>query len=129
MIQKIISNGQPGVGRGALNAAMALDVSVAGWSPTGRYLEGESLLASYRSLRTINEEGDDQIEKNVDVSDGTLIVINKVLSGAPDSAKEKAMALDKPCLLIDLDKMGKFQASQSVHEWLTTHNIKGRCRR
>lgn len=124
MIQKIISTGQPGVGRGALNAAMALDIFFAGWSSTGQYLEGESLLASYRSLRTINEEGENYIKKNVDVSDGTLIVINGVLSGVPDSAQKKTMALDKPCLLIDLNKMGKFQASQSVHEWLTTHNIK-----
>jgi putative molybdenum carrier protein len=123
VIQKIISSGQSGVGRGALNAATALDIPYAGWTPTGHFMNGEPLPEPYHLEEMLKVEEATYIEENVTASDGTLIIINGVLSGESVIARKKTMVSDKPFVLIDLGKMGSFQASQSIHEWLGTHGV------
>ena len=123
MIQKIISSGQPGAGRGALIAATALDIPYAGWTPEGSFSNGDPFPKHDYLKNSINGKAAAYIEKNANAADGTLIIINGVLSGESAIAQDKTIAVEKPWLLIDLGKMENFKASQAIHEWLSAHGI------
>lgn len=47
MIEKIVSGGQTGVDRGALDAALSLDFPCGGWCPEGRVAEDGVIDARY----------------------------------------------------------------------------------
>lgn len=123
VIQKIISNGRPGVGLGAINAAMTLDIPFAGWTPSGRYLDGEASLPSKRSRREFNKEEGNYVQRNVEASEGTLIFLQDTLIDDLITARDQTISFGNPWISIDLSNTGEFQASQTVHEWLSTHEI------
>ena len=75
----IVSGGQAGVDRGALDAAVAAGAPYGGWCPAGGIAEdlpeAPGLLARYPSLReTASPEPDVRTRLNVRDSDATLVV-------------------------------------------------------
>lgn len=79
MIATIRSGGQSGVDRGALDAARAAGIPVAGWCPAGGWAEDRSeppgLLTDYPELtETPSSETKQRTEWNVRDSDATLIL-------------------------------------------------------
>ncbi|MBR3223272.1 MAG: hypothetical protein IKF72_13710 [Kiritimatiellae bacterium] len=51
---KIVSGGQTGVDRGALEAAMALGLDFGGWAPHGWIAEGGTIPAQYRERMQVS---------------------------------------------------------------------------
>ena len=82
MIGKIISGGQTGVDRAALDVAIDLDIQYGGWCPKGRLDENGTIPSKYKNLEELNgtfsndkENYDTRTKKNIQNSDGTLIIL------------------------------------------------------
>ncbi len=73
-IEKIISGGQTGVDRAALDVALELGFSCGGWCPKGRKAEDGSIGTRYPLQETASANYSVRTEKNVRESDGTLIL-------------------------------------------------------
>jgi hypothetical protein len=80
-LQKIVSGGQTGVDRAALDAALAHDVSAGGWCPKGRRAEDGPIPERYPLEETPSEAYEQRTAWNVRDSDGTLIITDGTLEG------------------------------------------------
>src|SRR5207248_4887319 len=73
-ILKIISGGQTGVDRGALDAALAFEVECGGWCPAGRLAEDGTIPKRYSVMELANAGYAERTARNVANSDGTLVI-------------------------------------------------------
>lgn len=97
----IISGGQTGVDRGALDAALDRGIACSGWCPGGRLAE-DGLIAEHYPLKEL--EGGGYVErtyKNVSDSDATVIIYFGELEGGTKITKEFCEIDHKPFLLIN----------------------------
>lgn len=97
-LQKIVSGGQTGVDRAALDAAMAYDVSVGGWCPQGRRAEDGPIPDRYPLKETPSEAYEQRTTWNVRDSDGTLIITDGTLEGGTALTMTEARQQDRPVL-------------------------------
>ncbi len=123
MIEKIISGGQTGVDRAALDCAIALRIPHGGWCPAGRTAEDGRLDDRYRLVELVSARYDDRTRKNVEDSDGTLILNREALEGGTELTLACAGNSGKPVLAVDLDNPPQ---QQEIRNWLSSNNIK-RC--
>ena len=72
MIKKIISGGQTGADRAALDVAIELGIPHGGWVPKGRMAEDGRLPGNYRLSETSTIDYNQRTELNVIDSEGTL---------------------------------------------------------
>ena len=97
MIQKIISGGQTGADRAALDFAIAHHIPHAGWCPKGRLAEDGAIDARYSLQETTISESEQRTGKNVQDSDGTVIfTISAHLDGGSKTTAEFAHKHGKP---------------------------------
>jgi len=110
----LISGGQSGVDRAALDAALDLGIDYGGWCPKGGWAEDfpqpPGLLAKYPNLKeTPRTEPAQRTEWNVRDADACMIVIDagglKVSAGTA-LAQDLAHQYRKPLFLVDLAKPG-----------------------
>ncbi len=73
-IEKVISGGQTGVDRAALDVALELGISCGGWCPRGRKAEDGPINTHYPLRETASANYSVRTEKNIRESDGTLIL-------------------------------------------------------
>jgi len=106
--RKIVSGGQTGVDRGALDAAICLNIPHGGWCPQDRTAENGSIPHHYRLQETEAREYTVRTERNVVDSDATLIVFRGVLSGGTRLTYQKATAHLKPVFLLDLESLSSW---------------------
>ena len=76
---KIVSGGQTGVDRGALNAAIALGIEHGGWCPAGRVSEDGTIPSRYEMTETDSADYPTRTQQNVIDSDATLILYEQKL--------------------------------------------------
>lgn len=130
---EVISGGQTGVDRAALDAAMELGLSVGGWCPRDRRSEDGAVPGRYPLKETTARSYAVRTEWNVRDSDGTLIlVLNKISSGTRMTV-DAARTHGKPLKIEYLEpksKMGllsdensETEQVQSVVDWLRRHKI------
>jgi hypothetical protein len=124
MLKKIISGGQTGVDRAALDAAIRLGIAHGGWIPKGRRAEDGPLPETYRLEEMPTENYAERTEKNVVESDGTLIISR----GAPDggTAYTRTMVLKhgRQMLHLDLAQHGSpADAASLVSSWVEMNHI------
>jgi hypothetical protein len=124
MIEKIVSGGQTGVDRAALDAAIALGIPHGGWLPRGRKTEDGPLPETYQLQEMNSPTYRDRTLQNVMDSDGTLIIARGPLTGGSVATLKAAEANNKPCLHINLNSTPAFLATSKVVEWLLDRNIK-----
>jgi len=100
---KIISGGQTGVDRAALDVALTLGMQCGGFCPKGRKSEDGTISEKYPLTETNSDNYPERTERNVKTSDGTLILT----AGDPDRGTKLTIDLcrrhNKPCLVIDLN--------------------------
>jgi hypothetical protein len=89
-LQKIVSGGQTGVDRAALDAALASGVSVGGWCPQGRRAEDGPIPERYPLEETPSEAYEQRTAWNVRDSDGTLIITDGTLEGGTALTMQEA---------------------------------------
>lgn len=124
MIAKIISGGQTGVDRAALDAAIRLGIPHGGWIPKGRLTEDGPLHASYALVETASAVYAERTEKNVTDADGTLIISRGELGGGSGVTREMAVKHGRPWLHVDLDRMSAFRAALEIRNWIAANRIK-----
>lgn len=101
---KIVSGGQTGVDRAALDAAVELGIKCGGWVPKGRRAEDGPLAALYPMRETASTAYDVRTRENVKDSDATLILTRGEATGGTKYTLEQARALKKPYHIIDLKR-------------------------
>jgi hypothetical protein len=99
----IVSGGQTGVDRAALDSALALGLAVGGWCPLGRRAEDGTIPRSYLLHETPAQDYGQRTEWNVRDSDATLILFRGRLTGGSARTAEHAERLGRPLLTLDLD--------------------------
>lgn len=102
-LQRIVSGGQTGADRAALDWAIRRGVEHGGWCPRGRLAEDGILDRRYRLRETESDSYVQRTRRNVEDSDGTLVLNLGALDGGTLETVRYAEALGKPCLLIALD--------------------------
>jgi len=123
-LKKIISGGQTGADRGALDAAILQEFPHGGAVPAGRKSESGPLPLSYMMEELASEHYPDRTEKNVRDADATLILSHGDLSGGSALTEKIANRLVKPCLHVDFTVLDMTQAVMRVSYWLDMHRIK-----
>jgi hypothetical protein len=121
MIEKIVSGGQTGVDRAALDLALELGLPCGGWCPKGRKAEDGTITPRYPLRETPSDDYAQRTEWNVRDSDGTLVLTVGPLTEGTAFTFDVAARLKKPCLVVDLARP---MQADSVRSWLATHRIK-----
>lgn len=101
---KIVSGGQTGVDRAALDVALALGVPCGGWVPRGRRAEDGPLDGLYPVQETKSSAYDARTEANVRDSDATLILTRGEPAGGTRLTLDLAQAANKPYHIVDLKR-------------------------
>lgn len=123
-MRRVITGGQTGVDRGALDAARAAGVAIGGWVPQGRWAEDGRVPEDYAGLcETGSAEPAERTRRNVEDSDGTLLVSHGPLSGGSALTRCVAEGLGKPCLWLDLDVSTVREATTRARVWIAVHGI------
>jgi hypothetical protein len=117
---KIISGGQTGVDRAALDTAIALGIAHGGWCPRGRLAEDGRIPNRYELRETDSPEYAVRTERNVLDSDATLILCRGRPSGGTELTLRLADAHQRPHLVIDLDDPSNLQ---EVRRWLQENQV------
>jgi hypothetical protein len=123
VIEKIVSGGQTGADRAALDAAIALGVPHGGWLPKGRIAEDGPLPDSYALQEMPSADYRDRTVQNVIDSDGTLIISRGALTGGSATTLTAAKDNKKPSLHIDLNVTPAFSALSEIVDWLIANRI------
>lgn len=100
---RIISGGQTGVDRGALDAAMRTHLEAGGWCPAGRRAEDGVIPDIYPLKELESDRYEDRTERNIQESDATLILHRGELAGGTLLTRQLARHKKKPCLVINLN--------------------------
>jgi hypothetical protein len=121
MFTKLVSGGQTGVDRAALDVALDLGLPCGGWCPKGRRAEDGSLPERYPLRETASADYPTRTALNVRDSDGTLILTR----GEPDRGTALTARLaeryGKPCLALDLTHQPD---PQEVRAWAAAHGVR-----
>ncbi len=110
---KIISGGQTGADRAALDAARQRDLPHGGWLPKGRRTEDGPLGQEYRLQEMDSYRYEDRTGKNVVESDGTLIVSYGPLTGGSALTEALAVCYARPCLHLNMSDFSQDDAVQA----------------
>lgn len=117
----IMSGGQTGVDRAALDVAMQLGIPVAGFCPKGRIAEDGLLDLKYPLQESVTSDYLERTFTNVLMSDGTLILCNGELTSGTLMTKEFAVVLRKPYHVVDLQMP---HSHETVVHWIKEHSIR-----
>jgi Circularly permutated YpsA SLOG family len=101
-LQKVISGGQTGVDRAALDVAMALNLPCGGWCPRDRRAEDGRIPDRYPLEESDSSSYSARTIQNVIDSDGTLILALGDLRGGTLLTRNAALKRRKRCLIVDL---------------------------
>lgn len=105
IVKKIVSGGQTGVDRAALDAAISHDVEYGGWLPKGRKCEDGPLDGKYTEMREMpTADYLKRTEQNVIDSDGTLILCPGEPQGGTKRTIDFCVKHGKPYEVVDLDE-------------------------
>lgn len=117
-IGRIVSGGQTGADRAALDWALEHGVPHGGWCPKGRLASDGPLPAHYQLQETESAGYRQRTRLNVRDSDATLILNTGVLDGGTLQTLRFARTLGKPHHLIQLDELTLDEAAKQVSGWL-----------
>ena len=120
MLKRVVSGGQTGVDRGALDAAMAGRIEHGGWCPQGRRSESGVIPTRYQLVECESPEYAVRTERNVVESDGTLILTRGAMSGGTELTHRLTQLHRKPCRVVGLSQPTDLS---QVLEWIRDHGI------
>jgi len=114
---KIVSGGQTGVDRAALDAALACGVPVGGWCPQGRRAEDGAIPSRYPLIETPSHGYRQRTSWNVRDSDATLILMLDKLDGGSEYTAQVAERLGKPCLVASVNSYPELVRLEELLPW------------
>lgn len=129
-IEQIVSGGQTGVDRAALDIAIEFKISHGGWCPYERKAEDGTISTKYRLKEApapTSEESLDpdaiykkRTELNARDSDGTLIIVENAPMGGTLYTIEMAEKHKKPYLIFNISSN---QEISNIANWMIKNNI------
>lgn len=120
---KIISGGQTGVDRAALDAALKNGIPCGGWCPTGRLDEFGKIPDRY-PLQELQDGGfSERTLQNVKDSDGTVVIFPGQLHGGTAQTVRFCVELQRPHELIDASKVTTQDAAKQISDFVHKHKI------
>ena len=120
MILKIVSGGQTGVDRAALNFALANGLACGGWCPKGRRAKDGKIASRYPLVDCEDKRYKIRTERNALDSDATLILNLGRLSAGTALTARLASENQRPLLVLDL---GEWLAREPMVSWLEANAI------
>ena len=120
-VQRVVSGGQTGVDRAALDAAIALGIEHGGWCPRGRRAEDGPIAARYQLIETDSIDYAVRTEKNVLESDGTMLLYRERLQRGTLLTHQLAKRHGKPILRVRMDRPVSIDR---VVRWLAENSIR-----
>ncbi len=120
MIDKIVSGGQTGADRAALDVAVELGLATGGWIPHGRRAEDGTVPQRYEGLIEADSESYEcRTELNVRDSDATVVFSFGPPTGGSALTVRLARSLEKPLLALDLERSTADEAIARLRRWLS----------
>jgi hypothetical protein len=118
---RIVSGGQTGVDRAALEVALARGLDCGGWCPRGRRAEDGAIDARFPLRETPSPDYAERTEWNVRDSDATLVLTRGTPKGGTALTVELARALARPHRVVDL---AADPDASAVRGWLAEHGVR-----
>ncbi len=121
----IVTGGQTGADRAAMDCARALGLTVDGWVPAGRWAEDGRIPDRYTGLKeTPGTDPAERTARNVRNSDATVVFSHGPLHGGSALTVRLAMAHVRPWMHIDLARVPQQEAITQLHDWLTQRFVR-----
>jgi hypothetical protein len=122
-VQKIVSGGQTGADRAALDWAIRHGITHGGWCPKGRLAEDGPIDAHYRLLETPTSRYPERTEWNVRDSDGIVVFsIGLELSGGSRETIMLAQKHRRP--VIHISREGTENPAGALREFIRVNGIR-----
>jgi Circularly permutated YpsA SLOG family len=120
---KIISGGQTGVDRAALDVALKHGIESGGWCPTGRLDEIGRIPDRY-PVEELEDGGFiERTLQNIKDSDGTVIIYHGKLSGGTEQTLHFCVEQRRPHELIDASNVSTQKAAQLIADFVRENKI------
>ncbi len=124
MLKKIVSGGQTGVDRAALDVAIQLNISHGGWCPKGRLAElGEVIPMKYHLVETLSDQPSERTILNIRDSDATLIIVPSLPLEVTDGTILTIQEVKKTGKIHFIFNLAGEQKVQDIQNWLSDNNI------
>lgn len=124
-VERIVSGGQTGVDRAALDVARRLGIPHGGWCPRGRWAEDGIIPERYQLQETPSPACEERTEWNVRDSDATVIFsISTELTGGSAYTRWVAQKLGKPCLHLARASYPVEEAARRLREFLRNTRVR-----
>lgn len=123
-LSKIVSGGQTGVDRGALDAALHSTFPCGGWCPEKRMAEDGRIPAHYPLQELPGKGYPERTARNVEDSDGTAILYFGELEGGTEQTSLHCIRCKKPCRLIDAAEVDPVQAAGQIADFVARYGIR-----
>lgn len=120
MLERIVSGGQTGVDRAALDAALGAGIPCGGWCPRGRRAADGVIPQRYPLRETSTSEYAERTRCNVLDSDATLVLHCGELSGGTLLTVRTARELAKPVLVVNLAQSTDCGLAM---QWIEAHAV------
>jgi hypothetical protein len=123
-LERIVSGGQTGADRAALDFAIEQGIPHGGWCPRGRLSEDGVIGDGYALQETPAPYYMQRTEWNVRDSDGTVIFsLSSTLYGGSRATLQLAAQLGKPCVHLSAESDGDTAAGQ-LSRFIVRHAIR-----
>jgi hypothetical protein len=120
---KIISGGQTGVDRAALDAALRHGINCSGWCPAGR-LDEFGKIPNHYPIQELKDGGfTERTLRNVKDSDGTVVIYPGQVRGGTAQTLRFCSELQRPYQLIDALKISADGAPKLICDFVRMNNI------
>ena len=120
---KIISGGQTGVDRAALDVALRHRLECGGWCPAGRLDEFGKIPAHYPIQELQGGGFTERTLQNVKDSDGTVVIYPVELRGGTEQTVRFCVELERPHQLIDASRVSTEDAAKLIADFVRKNKI------
>lgn len=124
MICRIISSGNSGVERAALDVARKLGINHGGWLSKGTSRQNRELMVAYQLKETESFGPQHAVEQNVKDADGILLVSRGEKIPRLKHPTEAALKQHRQFLGVDLKQYPAFEAASLINSWAQIHKVK-----
>jgi hypothetical protein len=122
-LERIVSGGQTGVDRAALDAALERGIACGGWCPASRAAEDGPIPKRYPLAETPSPDPAERTAWNVRDSDGTLVLARGAPRGGSARAVAEARRLGRPLRIARLGGAPDPHEVAATRAWLAAEAI------
>ena len=123
MLKKIISGGQTGADRAALDVARKFNIDHGGWIPKGRLTEDGPLPLTYQLDEMDTADYRERTKQNIIDSHGTVIISRGRLTGGSQLTRSFARVTGRPHCYLNLFTAEAFEAAVVLKSFILENTI------